>query len=102
MRTGRRLMWPSYNTTAAPASSANAIKLADSSAVGVGRQACTPLDSAKVVAKCAVGFGPPLMVTVGLDAKCWAVELPEPDLTMENTGELAYMPPWVLLRRRRK
>ena len=59
-----------YNTAAVPASSANTIKPADSSAVGVGRQARTPLDSAKVVANCAVGFGPPLTVTVGFDARC--------------------------------
>jgi hypothetical protein len=77
--------FPSYKTAAAPASNANAIKQVESSAVGVGRQASTPLVAGNVVANCAVGFAPPLTVTVGLDAKCWLVELFEAvALTIEN------------------
>ena len=93
---------PSYSTAAAPASNASDITPTDSSVVGDGCQRRMPLDArANVVANCAVGFGPPLTVTVGLDDKGLAVELP-PELTMENFGELAYMPPWVLFRNRMK
>jgi len=60
------------------------------------------LAAGKVVTNCAVGFGPPLTVTVGLDGKGWVVELLEPELTMENNGELAYKTPCVLLMKRRE
>lgn len=92
---------PSYNTNAAPARNANDIKPVDSSVARDGCHGCIPLDaSANVVANCAVGFGPPLIVTVGLDGTGLTVALPE--ATMENFCELAYMPPWVLFRNRRK
>ena len=55
-----------------------------------------------VVANCAVGFGPPLTVTVGLDDKALTVELAEPESTMENNGEVAYKTPCVLLMKRRE
>lgn len=66
-------------------SNATDIKLANSSTAGDGRHGRTPLDEpANVVANCAVGFGPPLTVTVGADAKGLAVELPDPELAIEN------------------
>jgi len=93
---------PSYSTTAAPPTNARDIIPTDSSVVGEGCHRRIPLDArANVVANCAVGFGPPLTDTVGLDDKGLAVELP-PESTMENFGELAYMPPWVLFRNRMK
>lgn len=93
---------PFYSTAAAPASNASDIIPTDSSVVGEGCHRRIPLDArANVVANCAVGLGPPLTVTVGLDDKALAVELP-PESTMENFGELAYMPPWVLFRNRMK
>ena len=93
---------PSYSTAAAPVSNASNIIPTDSSVVGEGCHRRIPLDArANVVANCAVGFGPPLTVTVGLDGRGLAVELP-PESTMENFGELAYKPPWVLFRNRRK
>jgi hypothetical protein len=91
-----------YRTTAAPANKARVTKLVESSAARDGRQAGTPLAAGNVVMNCAVGFGPPLMVTVGLDGKGWVVELPEPESTMENNGELAYKTPCVLLMKRRE
>jgi hypothetical protein len=93
---------PPYSTAAAPASSANDIKLAESRVAGDGRQGCTPLAAANVVANCAVGFGPPLMVTVGLDGKAWSEALLEPEATMENNGEVAYRTPCVLLMKRKE
>jgi hypothetical protein len=42
------------------------------------------------------------MVTVGLDDKALTVELPEPESTMENNGEVAYKTPCVLLMKRRE
>ena len=93
---------PSYSTAAAPASNASNIIPTDSSVVGEGCHRRIPLDArANVVANCAVGFGPPLTVMVGLDGRGLTVELP-PESTMENFGELAYKPPWVLFRNRRK
>lgn len=93
---------PSYSTAVAPASNASDIIPTDSSVVGEGCHRRIPLDArANVVAKCAVGFGPPLTVTVGLDDIGLAEELP-PELTTENFSELAYMPPWVLFRNRMK
>ena len=92
---------PSYNTNAAPARNANDIKPADNSVARDGCHGCIPLDArANVVANCAVGFGPPLIVTVGLDGKGLTVALPV--ATMENFCELAYKPPWVLFMNRRK
>ena len=68
-----------------------------------GRHARTAPDvDPKVAANLAVGFGPPVMVTVGLEGMDWAEELPEPEATMENVCEVAYMMPCVLLRKRRK
>ena len=58
--------------------------------------------AANVVANCAVGFGPPLTVTVGLDGKAWLVALLEPESTMENNGEVAYKTPCVLLMKRKE
>lgn len=93
---------PSYSTAAAPASNATDIIPTDSSVVGEGCHRRIPLDArANVVANCAVGFGPPLTVTVGLDESGLAVELP-PESTMENFCEFAYRPPWVLFRNRMK
>jgi hypothetical protein len=93
---------PSYSTTTAPARNASDIIPTDSSVVGEGCHRRIPLDArANVVPNCAVGFGPPLTVTVGWDDKGLAVELP-PESTMENFGELAYMPPCVLFRNRMK
>jgi hypothetical protein len=92
----------SYSTAAAPPSNASDIIPTDSSVVGEGCHKRIPLDArANVVANCAVGFGPPLTLTVGLDDNGLAVELP-PESTTENFGELAYMPPWVLFRNRMK
>lgn len=92
---------PSYSTAAAPARNANDIKHADRSVVRDGCHACTPLDArANVVANWTVGFGPPLTVTVGWDGKGLTVALPV--AAMENFCELAYMPPWVLFKKRRK
>jgi hypothetical protein len=92
---------PSYSTAAAPARNAKDIKPADSSVVRDGCHACTLFDArANVVANWAVGFGPPLTVTVGLDGMGLTVALPV--ATMENFCELAYMPPWVLFKNRRK
>lgn len=92
---------PPYNTAAAPARNANDIKPADSSVMRDGCHGRIPLDArANVVANCAVGFGPPLTVTVGWDGKGLTVALPV--ATMENFCELAYMPPWVLFKKRRK
>lgn len=89
---------PSYSTAAAPASNANDIMPTDSSVAGEGCHRRIPLDArANVVANCAVGFGPPLTVIVGLDDMGLLVELP-PESTMENLSELAYRPPWVLFR----
>jgi hypothetical protein len=90
----------SYSTAAAPARNANDIKPADSSVVRDGCHACIPLTRANVVANWAVGFGPPLTVTVGWVGKGLTVALPV--ATMENFCELAYMPPWVLFKNRRK
>lgn len=88
-----------YSTAAAPVSNAKHIKLVERSAARDGRQGGTPL-AGKVVINCAVGFGPPLMVTVGCDGKgCW-VEFADPESTMENNGELAYKTPCVLLMKR--
>jgi hypothetical protein len=99
---GRSKTVPPYSTAAAPASSASDIIPTDSSVAGDGCHRRIPLDArAKVVANCAVGFGPPLTVIVGLDDMGLEVELP-PESTMENFGELAYKPPWVLFRNRRK
>jgi hypothetical protein len=42
------------------------------------------------------------MVTVGLEGTGWAEELLELESTIENVGEVAYMMPCVLLRKRRK
>jgi hypothetical protein len=93
---------PSYSTAAAPVSNASNIIPTESSVVGEGCHRRIPLDArANVVANCAVGFGPPLTLTVGLDDMGLAVELP-PESTMENFGELAYKPPWVLFRNRIK
>jgi hypothetical protein len=93
---------PSYSTTAAPVSNASDIIPTDSSVVGEGCHRRIPLDArANVVANCAVGFGPPLTLIVGLDDMGLVVELP-PESTMENFSELAYMPPWVLFRNRMK
>jgi hypothetical protein len=78
------------------------MKTAESSAAGEGRQGETPLAAGNVVTNCAVGFGPPLTVTVGLDAKGLTVEFPEPESTMENNGEVAYKTPCVLLIKRRE
>ena len=70
--------------------------------MGEGCHRRMPLDArANVVAKFAVGFGPPLTVMVGLDGKGLVEELP-PESTMENFSELAYKPPWVLFRNRMK
>jgi hypothetical protein len=92
---------PSYSTAAAPVSNASVIKPTDTSVAGDGRHSCTALDdTGNVVPNCAVGFGPPLTVIVGLDGKGLAVALPE--LTMENFCELAYRPPWVLFTNRMK
>jgi hypothetical protein len=89
---------PPYSTTAAPASNANDIIPTESSVVGEGCHRRIPLDArANVVANCAVGFGPPLTLIVGLDGKGLVVEL-APESTMENFGELANKPPWVLFR----
>ena len=91
----------SYSTAAAPTSNASDIKHPDSSVAGDGCHGRTPLfNRANVVANCAVGFGPPLIVTVGLDDMGLLVALPES--TMENIWELAYMPPWVLFKNKRK
>ena len=99
---GRSKTVPSYSTAAAPASSASDIIITDSTVVGEGCHRRIPLDArANVVANCAVGFGPPLTVTVGLDDMGFTVELP-PESTMENFCELAYMPPWVLFKNRMK
>ena len=95
-------MVPSYNSATAPASNSRDIIPTDSSVVGEGCHRRIPLDArANVVANCAVGFGPPLTDTVGLDGKGLAVELP-PESAMENFGELAYRPPWVLFTNRMK
>ena len=97
----RRQMSQTYSTAAAPVSNARHIKLVESSAARDGRQGGTPL-AGKVVTNCAVGFGPPLMVTVGCDGKgCW-VELADPESTMENNGEFPYKTPCVLLMKRRE
>lgn len=89
---------PSYSTAPAPASNASDIMPANSSVAGDGCHRRMPLDArANVVANCAVGFGPPLTVIVGLDGKGLVEELP-PESTMENFSELAYKPPWVLFR----
>jgi hypothetical protein len=55
----------------------------------------------KVATNVAVGFGPPLMVTVGLEDIGLADEFPVPS-TIENACDVAYMTPCVLLRKRRK
>jgi len=94
-------MSQAHSTTAAPVSSATHIKLVDSNAARDGRQRGTPL-AGKVVTNCAVGFGPPLMVTVGCDDKGDWVELVDPEATMENNGEAAYKTPCVLLMKRRE
>lgn len=92
-----------YNTAAAPANIASETKPAESTAAGFGRHARTPPDEdPKVAANCAVGFGPPLTVTVGLEVMGGMEELLEPESTMENACEVAYMMPCVLLRKRRK
>lgn len=92
-----------YNTATAPVNIASERKHADSTAAVFGSRACTAPDVApKVAANCAVGFGPPLMVTVGFLDIGWAEVLPEPELVMENCGEVPYMRPWVLLTKRRK
>jgi len=93
----------SYNTAAAPTNTATEMKHADSTTAVFGRRARTAPDVApKVAANWAVGLGPPLMVTVGLEGTGWAEELLELELTMENVGEVAYMMPCVLLMKRRK
>lgn len=97
----RRQISPSYSTATAPVSNARHIKLVESSAARDGRQTGTPL-AGKVVMNCAVGFGPPLIVTVGCDDNgCW-VELADPESTMENSGEVAYKTPCVLLMKRKE
>ena len=94
-------MSQTYSTAAAPVSNARHIKLVESSAARDGRQGGTPL-AGKVVMNCAVGSGPPLMVRVGFDGEgCW-VELPDPESTIENNGEVAYIRPCVLLMKRRE
>jgi hypothetical protein len=94
---------PLHSTAAAPVSNASDIRPADSNVAGDGRHGRTPLvDWANVVANCAVGFGPPLTVTVGLDGKGWEVELLELELAMENLLERPYMTPWVTLTKMRK
>jgi hypothetical protein len=91
-----------YSTTAAPASNAKHIKPVESNVARDGRQGVTPLTAGKVVTNCAVGFGPPLTVTVGFDAKGDWVELADPESTMENNGDAAYKTPCVLLMKRRE
>ncbi len=91
-----------YSTAAAPASNASDIIHMDRSIAGEGCHRRIPLDArANVVAKCAVGFGPPLTDMVGLDDMGLTVEL-LPESTMENFCELAYRPPWVLFKNRIK
>jgi len=94
---------PAHSTAAAPVSNASDITPADNNVAGDGRHGLTPLaDWANVVANCAVGFGPPLTVTVGLDGKGWEVELPELELVTVNILERPYMTPWVELAKMRK
>lgn len=96
---------PFYNTATAPTNIASETKHAVSTAAVFGRRARTaPEDDPKVATNWAVGFGPPEMVTVGLEGIGWAEELPlpEPESTTENICEVPYMMPCVLLRKRRK
>ena len=97
------IRYRSYNTAAAPANIASETKHADNTAEVFGCHVRTaPDDDPKVAMNWAVGFGPPLTVTVGLEGKGWAEELLEPLLTMENVCEVAYIKPCVLLMKRRK
>jgi len=95
-------VWP-YNTATAPVNIASETKHADSTAAVFGRHARSAPDEApKVATNWAVGFGPPVMVTVGFEGMGLTEVLPAPGLTMENASEVPYMMPCVLLRKRRK
>ena len=90
-----------YNTATAPTNIVSETKQAESTAAVFGSRACTADEDPKVATNWAVGFGPPLMVTVGWEDKTLAEELPV-SLVMENACDVAYMTPCVLLRKRRK
>lgn len=100
-------MYARYNTVhAAPSTAAAVAQITPSPALLAApsnRHAVTPLSIAgNVVANSAVGFGPPEMLTVETPVTAAAVALAElPASRMEKRGEMAYIPPCVLLMKSR-
>ena len=101
---GRSTLWAHSTTQAPPISPSPTATVATNPVVTSSSfSARTPFALlGNVVAQTAVGFGPPLMVTVGFVASMFGLDEPEEEEVMEKGNELPYITPCVEFRKKRK